>query len=448
MDGAQFQDLVIGLFERHAAVGGPARAVLGTAFPELDLSPPERHAVSRAFYHLHRWRRRIDFALSLATRRAPQARERTLTKFVASLVLDGAITPAEADARLRETSARIDWTKVADLDATIAADTDLVRRFGVGHSIPDWLAERFLAEFGTDADAVMAALNEPPPLTVRTNTLRTDREALQAAFATLGLRTEPTRFAPHGLVLDGEVNLFATQPFKDGWFEQQDEASQLCAHLVAPPPGGAVLDACAGSGGKTLALAAAMQNRGAILATDIHERKLAELVARRRRAGTDNVRSLPVAEDAWPEEVEAFARRADRILLDVPCDGVGAWRRRPDARWHLDPAHVAAVAQKQRDLLARTIAFLKPGARLVYATCTIFRSANEAVVEDALAADAGMELVPIAEILGGAAAAPIARGPSLATLPHTHGTDGFFAAVLRRRRRGRGPSPQRPVAAG
>lgn len=448
MDGAQFQDLIIELSERHAASGGPARAVLGAVFPELDLSPAERHAVSRAFYQMHRWRRRIDFALALATRRAPQARERTLTKFVASLVLDGAITPAEADARLRDTTARIDWAKVADLDATIALDPDPVRRFGVGHSIPDWLAERFLAEFDADADAVMAGLNQPPPLTVRTNTLRTDRAALQTALATLGLRTMPTRFAPHGLVLDGEVNLFATQPFQDGWFEQQDEASQLCAHLVAPPPGGTVLDACAGSGGKTLALAAALQNRGAILATDIHARKLAELVARRRRAGTDNVRSLAVAEDAWPEEVEAFARRADRILLDVPCDGVGAWRRRPDARWHLDPTHVEGVAARQRALLARTVACLKPGARLVYATCTIFRNANEEVVEGALAADAELELVPLAEILGGAAAAPVARGPYLATLPHTHGTDGFFAAVLRRKRRGRGPSAQRPVAAG
>ncbi len=434
MDDALLQDLVVELYERHAVAGVPARAVLADAFPDLRLAPADRRVVAVAFYRMLRLRRRIDLALSLATRRAPEGQARTRARFVTSLVLAGEIGTDAAPDHFRQSRARIDWAAMRDLDAAVAREPDPTVRFALQHSLPDWLADRFRTEFGAEADAVMAALNGPPPLTVRTNTLRTDRTRLQAALQDHGLRLEPTRFAPHGLVLDGDVNLFATQTFQDGWFEQQDEASQLCAHLVAPPPGGNVLDACAGSGGKTLALAAALGNRGTVLATDTSARKLAELVTRRRRAGTDNVRSLVVTDDAWPAEVEAFARRADRILLDVPCDGVGAWRRRPDARWRLDPAHVDAVTATQRALLARSLALLAPGARLVYSTCTIFRSANQDIVEAALAADPGLELVPIAEVLGGEAAAPIAAGRCLFTLPHRHGTDGFFAAVLRRRR--------------
>jgi 16S rRNA (cytosine967-C5)-methyltransferase len=431
--------LVLELQARHAQVGGLARTLLGEEMPRLGLPPAERRAVAGAFYRLFRLRRRIEYALHLAARRLPDA-DRARAAYFVALVLDGVLAPDEAAERAGLPRGRLAWQLVQTVDARLAAEPDPVLRFGLTHSVPDWLAARFLAEFGAAAADVAAGLNGLPPLVVRANTLKTTREALRAAFHAAGCTAEPTPHAPHGLIVDGDVNLFSMPPYREGAFEQQDEASQLCAHVVAPPPRGSVLDVCAGSGGKTLALAAAMQNTGAILATDVSRFKLEELVQRRRRAGTDNVRSKVVRADAWPQDVVDFARQADRILVDAPCDGVGSWRRRPDARWRLREEHLATVQRKQAMLLARAAACLAPGARVVYATCTIFHDQNERPLAELLARDRELEVVPIAEVLGRAAAAGFTddSGRFLRTFPHRHGADGFFAAVLRRRRIPRG----------
>ena len=157
----------------------------------------------------------------------------------------------------------------------------------------------------------------------------------------------PTEFAPHALAVLDAAPLFALDAFQKGWFEQQDEGSQLIAELVAVPPRGKVLDVCAGSGGKTLALAALLHNRGTVLACDVHERRLADLRPRAARAGAQNVQWAVLGEQQWPESVQVFARSADRILLDVPCSGIGAWRRRPEARWSLKPSDLESLHQVQ-----------------------------------------------------------------------------------------------------
>lgn len=426
---------VLDLCAKHAVIGGLARSLLGDEMPRLGLSPSERRIVASAFYRLFRLRRRIELGLALASRHLPDSQRDRAAYFV-SLVLDGVVGHDLAAERARLRRGVVDWHLLPTVDAKIAEEPDPVRRFGLLHSVPDWLAARFLAAFGDEAATVMAGLNQTPPLTVRTNTLKTTRQDLGRAFTTLGCATEPTVHAPHGLVVDGDVSLFGIQPYRDGWFEQQDEASQLCALVVAPPPRGNVLDACAGSGGKTLAVAAAMHNRGQILATDVSRFKLQELVQRRRRGGVDNVRSKVVRADAWASDVAEFARQADRILVDAPCDGVGSWRRRPDARWRLRQEHLGTVERKQRMLLERAVAALQPGARAIYATCTIFAEQNENQVHAVLARDSDLELVRIAEVLGSDAAAPITdpSGMFLRTWPHRGGADGFFAAVLRRRR--------------
>jgi 16S rRNA (cytosine967-C5)-methyltransferase len=301
--------------------------------------------------------------------------------------------------------------------------------------MPDWIAARLLDECGDGAEALATALNAEPPRTIRANLLRTpDRDALAEELRAAGVATEPTRFAPHGLVVDGTVALYELDAFREGRFEQQDEASQLCALVVAPPPRGRILDACAGGGGKALALAAELQNRGEILAVDAHDRRLAGLTPRRRRAGVDVIRSVHVARGAWPPTVAKFARRADRILIDAPCSGIGSWRRRTDARWSLDPDGCAAMRRTQSELLDRAIAHLRPGARVIYATCTVFRDENEDQIEAALARHPELETVRVAEILGRERALPITdpSGTFLRLRPELHGTDGFFAAVLRR----------------
>jgi 16S rRNA (cytosine967-C5)-methyltransferase len=294
-----------------------------------------------------------------------------------------------------------------------------------------------LAAHGERADAVVAALAQPAPRTLRANLLRVrDRDQLAAELAAEGVATTPCRHAATALQAHGEADLFATAAYQRGAFEQQDEASQLVAALVAPPPGGKVLDACAGSGGKALALAAALANRGVVAAVDVHGGRLEALRRRARRAGATNLAVHLVPESAWTPAVDEFARRADRILVDAPCSGTGSWRRRPEARWGVDEASLAQLAAAQEQLLARAAAALQPGARLVYATCSLLPEENAARVAALLATDPELEAVRVAEVLGGAAAAPIADagGAELSVRPDVHGCDGFFAAVVRRRR--------------
>jgi 16S rRNA (cytosine967-C5)-methyltransferase len=229
------------------------------------------------------------------------------------------------------------------------------------------------------------------------------------------------------------MNVFSLAAFREGLFEVQDEASQLAALVVAPPPGGLVADVCAGAGGKTLALSALMRNKGRILALDVSPSRLQELVRRGRRAGVSNARSVRTPHGAFPPEVESLRGKFVRVLADVPCSGFGALRRNPEARWNTTPEDLLRFPPLQEALARRALGLLAPNGRLVYATCTLFREENEGVVERLLASVPGLELVRVVEILGKAMAEPLCdpTGTYLRLLPHVHGCDGFFCAVLR-----------------
>ena len=227
--------------------------------------------------------------------------------------------------------------------------------------------------------------------------------------------------------------MFGLPAFKEGLFEVQDEASQLVAEVTAPPPRGLVIDACAGAGGKTLALGALLENRGRLLALDVDPKKLEELSRRARRAGLSNHRALEVDATAYPDEVEALRGRADRVLVDAPCSGIGALRRNPEARWRLSEDDIPRLAGEQLGIARRAMSLVAPGGRLVYATCTVLRQENEAVVDQLLAP--GWEVMRVAEIWGSERAAAVTdpSGTYLKLRPDRHDTDGFFAAILYRR---------------
>lgn len=314
--------------------------------------------------------------------------------------------------------------------------TDPIERCAVEHSLPNWLAEQFLASYGAEATAVLSALLAPAPRTLRANPLVVeDRLQLARTLAEVGITTTATAHAPWGLQVHGDADLFATQAYRSGAFEQQDEASQLAAWLVAPPPRGSVLDFCAGSGGKTLAIAAQLANRGRVLASDLSAVRLAALRTRLARARADNVQALQVSATTVPDQVVEFARAADRILVDSPCSGTGSWRRRPEARWQLAPDGLQRLLATQAELLARTAEWLQPGARLIYATCSLLPQENEQQVQRLLELRGDLELVRLAEIHGKAAMAPLvdASGHFMRLRPDLHGCDGFFLAVLRKR---------------
>jgi len=209
-----------------------------------------------------------------------------------------------------------------------------------------------------------------------------------------------------------------------------DEGSQLVAEAVAPPPRGRVADACAGAGGKTLALAALLGNQGRVLALDSNGKKLEELRRRARRAGLSNVYAREVKAPMLPEEAKLGAW--DRVLVDVPCSGLGTLRRNPEARWRLTPRAVDAYPADQLSLLVTYAPLVAVGGRLVYATCSVLREENDAVVERFLHERSDFATMPLKEIWGKARAAQVGDETFLRLLPHVHDTDGFFAAVLRR----------------
>lgn len=382
-------------------------------------------------------RRRLEWALWGDEAPDLGSVERAKALVLAQAIEAGTTTVDDARRQFAATGrGQVDFAGVPEIARRLAAEPDAQRAFAIRHSMPDHFVTRLQRAFGDEADAVARALAAPAPRTLRTNTLRCTRDQLCTELAANGIAATDTRWSPWGLSVEGDADLFALPCYERGWFEQQDEASQLAAAIVQPPPGGRVLDLCAGAGGKTLAVAAMLQNRGEVLASDVHAGRLQELRRRARRAGANNVRAVEVAGTGPDRLVDAFGPRADRILVDAPCSGSGSWRRRPEARWGIDEARLHALVATQRGLLERAVDLLAPGARVVYATCSLLPEENEAQVEWLTARRAELEVVRVKELLGADAARPIADGTGtfLALRPDRHGTDGFFAAVLRRRR--------------
>jgi 16S rRNA (cytosine967-C5)-methyltransferase len=304
---------------------------------------------------------------------------------------------------------------------------------GVRLDLPDWVLPGFRARFGERLAEEAAAMEAPAPLDLRVNLLKTTREAAAAALAAEGIETEPTPFSPWGLRLPSRRPVTTSRAFAEGLVEVQDEGSQLIALLTDARPGMRVADLCAGAGGKTLALAAAMRNRGRITACDVSVPRLEGAVRRLRRAGVDNAeRHLFQPGDRW---VKRRAGSFDRVLVDAPCTGTGTWRRNPDARIRMGPQDLQEVSAKQAEILATGSDLVRPGGHLVYATCSLLPEEDEAQVRAFLDRHPDFAPLPLAEAwaAAGAAGPPPAEGDFLVTSPARHGTDGFFAAVLQRR---------------
>ncbi|MEO5373364.1 MAG: RsmB/NOP family class I SAM-dependent RNA methyltransferase [Alphaproteobacteria bacterium] len=298
---------------------------------------------------------------------------------------------------------------------------------------PEWLEPALRRRFGEDMERELAALTTAAPLDLRVNTLKATREEAKDALVALGLNVVETPLSPLGLRLGTRVDLAAQEVFRDGRVEVQDEGSQVVALLTGARPGQAVVDYCAGAGGKTLALAAAMGNRGRLVALDVSVGRIDRSAVRLKRAGVHNVtrRVLEGDNDRW---LKRAAGQYDRVLVDVPCTGTGTWRRNPDARWRLDPADVAELVERQARILAAAARLVKPGGRLVYATCSILHEENEDQIRRFLDDRPDFHPLPLAEAWSDAVGAPWpgADGDALTLSPARNGTDGYFAAVLAR----------------
>ena len=289
--------------------------------------------------------------------------------------------------------------------------------------LPDWLLPRLEARFGARLEAEIAAMAGPAPLDLRVNILRGPREGAIAALRAEDIEATPTPLSPWGLRCAPRTAVTTGRAFQSGFIEIQDEGSQLIALAVGAEPGMRVCDLCAGAGGKTLAMAMIMDNRGSIVACDVSASRLEGATRRLRRAGVHNVeRHLLVAGDKWAK------RRAgtfDRVLVDAPCTGTGTWRRNPDARANLAERDLYELVVRQADILETAARLTRPGGRLVFATCSLLAEENEDQVAAFRARHPEFTVLPVRDL-------DLPGDETLSLTPARHGTDGFFAAVLQK----------------
>jgi 16S rRNA (cytosine967-C5)-methyltransferase len=309
-------------------------------------------------------------------------------------------------------------------------------------NLPQWIWESLPHSVPQDQCLSLAeAMLKPAPLDLRVNTIKTQREDLMAVLGDLGGRytPEPTPFAPHGIRLRGKPALQTQEFFKKGAAEVQDEGSQLLSMLLAPKRGEMVVDFCAGAGGKTLSLGAMMRSSGRLYAFDVSEKRLANLKPRLAKSGLSNVHPVWI-DNENDIKVKRLAGKIDRVLVDAPCSGLGTLRRNPDLKWRQSPQSVAELTQKQLSILTSAARLLKPGGRLVYATCSLIYEENQGVVENFLKANPNYELKDPKEVLSGSF--PMVDGLPVGSsqnskwwqlFPHIHATDAFFGAVLEKK---------------
>lgn len=294
--------------------------------------------------------------------------------------------------------------------------------------LPDWLYNRLEAQFGAEETLKLAqAVNLPAPLDLRANTLKISRDALLERLAEEGISAVAGPLSPTAVRLREKPALAKHALFLEGAFEVQDEGSQLLGYLLEPKRGEAVVDFCAGAGGKTLLLGALMKNTGRLYAFDVSDKRLANLKPRLARSGLSNVHPARI-EHERDTKIKRLAGKVDRVLVDAPCSGLGTLRRNPDLKWRQSEESVAELTVKQAAILDAAAKMVRPGGRVVYATCSLLTAENDAIVEAFLASHPDFTLTPASAVL--AKHGIELEGDLLRLLPHRQNTDGFFAAVL------------------
>jgi 16S rRNA (cytosine967-C5)-methyltransferase len=294
--------------------------------------------------------------------------------------------------------------------------------------LPDWLYNALEAQLGADEVYKLAlAINNPAPLDLRVNTIKTTREAVLERFAAEGIAAQAGSLSPTAVRLRDKPALAKHPLFLEGAFEVQDEGSQLLGYLLDPKRGEMVVDLCAGAGGKTLLLGALMKNTGRLYAFDVSDKRLVKLKPRLARSGLSNVHPARI-EHERDTKIKRLAGKIDRVLVDAPCSGLGTLRRNPDLKWRQSEASVAELTVKQAAILDAAAKLVRPGGRVVYATCSLLAAENDKVVEAFLSSHPDFTLIPASTVLNKHGIN--VEGDMLRLLPHIHHTDGFFAAVL------------------
>ena len=355
----------------------------------------DRAFVAESFYDIIRWKRKLAFFMDEEVKRT------NIYNLIAVYLLT-----KEYEVPLFDEFKGIDFRKIED------RFSKKIDNPAIEQSVPDWLFGLVEKNYGTDTVEILAALNEQAEVYLRVNTLKTTPENVINSLEVEGIEAVIVSGKENAVQIRQRKNLFRTAAFQDGWFEVQDISSQLVAKALAPKPGMRVMDVCAGAGGKTLHLAALMQNKGQLIALDIYEWKLKELKRRARRAGAHNVETRLII----AKTIKRLKDGADALLIDAPCSGLGVLKRNPDVKWKLDQDFIDRITKEQAEILQTYSKVLRKGGRMVYATCSILPQENEQQVEKFLTNNGEFTLLTEQTLL-----------------PHITGNDGFYIAVLERK---------------
>lgn len=387
-----------------------------------EIGEHDRGAMLERLYQVLRHHARLGWWLARAG-----AEDTPDMRALAWFVLGETLSPASLLRHLGPLSREAE-TLLAALEKQSLTHPDMPEIIAL--EVPDWAEAPLRARFGASFAAEMTACLAPPAVDLRINPAKTTRKEMLRALAALDLPAVQTPLSPLGIRVAERFSLARLPALKSGEVEIQDEGSQLVAALVEAQPGERIADFCAGAGGKTLAMAAGMRGKGRIVALDVSEGRLKRCAARLKNADVHNTetRLLTSESDKW---VKRRKGTFDRVLIDAPCSGTGTWRRNPDTRWRgTGAAGLADLVALQGRILASAARLVKPGGRLVYATCSLLPEENEAQIERFLSAFPAYRLVPLGDVAP--ALAEASPGDTLSLTPARHGTDGFFAAVMTR----------------
>ena len=413
-------ELTTSLLQAVLRLDQPADRIVSAFFKShRALGPRERHTLAETAYTV--LRRRLQLQHLAQSGVGPLERRLALLAWQGDQDYLRRGTTAQESAWLSDVQ-RIDLASLPDK---------------LKHNLPEWVAAPLQSELGPAGFwALVASLDQPAPLDLRVNVLKTRPEDAARALADAGVSSQPTAYSPWGLRVQGKPALTRIPAFVQGEIEVQDEGSQLLALLTGAARGEMVVDFCAGAGGKTLALGAMMRNTGRLYAFDTSDHRLAALKPRLARSGLSNVHPVRIAHER-DDRIRRLEGKIDRVLVDAPCSGLGTLRRNPDLKWRQSPESVRELCDLQARILASAARLLRPGGRLVYGTCSLLRAENEEIARAFEQAQATQfEPVPVAQILAEARVTSgqmLVSGEALRTWPHLHQTDGFFASVWRKR---------------
>jgi 16S rRNA (cytosine967-C5)-methyltransferase len=418
--------------------GQHADRALNEVGRRFRLQSSDRLAVKLWLYRTLRWRGRFDAVL----RKAAGPWTDPLCGNAARLALSSGFECANDPVLLaglshtleergyRQASRQLQSLTRSGTQLPLPEASDPLAALAETYSHPQWMVELFATQFPEDFQKVLAANNAEPPVTLRTNVLKTDRDTLRAKLQAEGVDTTLGAYSPYALHVVSHKDVFRTSAFREGLFEMQDEGSQLLGWVLDPKPRGLIIDACAGAGGKTLLLAGMLRNRARILSVDIFENKLTRLRERARRAGVSNMDTRLMEAGGISEDLVG---KAESVLVDAPCTGLGALRRNPDAKWRVEAADVEELSARQLGILRLWSEAVKPGGLLVYSTCTVTEAENQGVIEKFLAKSPQFVLEPACTRFVSDAERFQTPEGYFTCLPHRDQTDGFFAARMRRK---------------